>query len=380
MHWLDLAALGMIALSALAGLRRGFVVGAASLAGLGVGFVIGSRVVPGLIGQESSRYVPVISLVGALVGAFVVQMLFAFAGRRLRTLLMVVPPLKVLDHVLGFFLGALTAATLWWVIGAVMLYLPGQTGTRTAAQESAVLRALNNIVPPARVMRALSNADPLAVIVGPAADIPLAGPAAAATPGVQGARSSVVRVRGYACGLGVAGTGWIAAPELIVTAAHVVAGIDDPVVDHGEGTPEVSGQVVAFDKRNDVAVVRVDRIAGRPLQLADEPEGKEGAILGFPGNRAYTAVPARVGRDVTFLNRDAYGNFPVTRTVTLLRGMVEPGNSGGPVVSTIGEVLATVFGSRAQNDTNGFGVPNRLVRDLLAKAGATGLSTPCVGG
>jgi uncharacterized membrane protein required for colicin V production len=332
MTWLDAGALAVIVLSGLAGFRRGLVVGVLSLGGLLGGAVLGARVAPTVIGQADSRYVPLIALGGAVVGSFLAQALFAFAGRRIRTLLLVVPPLKALDHVAGFFLGALTGLALCWTIGAVMLYLPGQTGLREKAQASKVLRTVNDVIPPSRVMEALSRSDPFAIISGPEANVPPPDPAVLEAAGVKRARASVVRIRGNACGFGVEGSGWIAGPGLVVTNAHVVAGIDRLFVDRGDGTERVDGVTVAFDPTNDIAIVRAPGIGREALGLATTADGVAGAILGYPGNGPYTVRAARTGKDVTFLGRDAYGNFPFTRTSTLIRGVVEAGNSGGPVV------------------------------------------------
>jgi uncharacterized membrane protein required for colicin V production len=374
--WLDVAALVLIALSALAGFRRGLVVGLLSLAGLAVGAVIGAKVVPQLLGQERSQYVPLIALAGALTCSFLAQAIFSFVGRRIRTLLFAVPPLRALDRVLGFVLGGLTGLALCWVVGAVMLYLPGQNDLKEAAQRSSVLRTLNDYVPPAKLMEALSRAHPFAIIAGPAAEVAAPDPSIVDADGVQAARQGVVRIQGHACGYAVEGTGWIAAPGLVVTAAHVVAGVREPVVDRRDGN-RVTGVVVAFDADDDVALVRAPGLSGTPLRLAETKAGTSGAILGFPANGPYRAAPARVGREVTFLSRDAYGNFPVTRTVTLVRGEVQSGNSGGPVVSAAGRVLTTIFGARLAGGDSGYGVPNDRVERLLRDAGTTPVESAC---
>jgi uncharacterized membrane protein required for colicin V production len=367
--WLDIGAIAVIGLSGLSGLRRGLLVGVLSLGGLVGGAIIGAKIAPTLIGQGDSRYVPLISLGGAVVLSFFVQAAAAFAGRRLRTLLFALPPLKALDHLLGLVLGALTGVALCWTIGAVMLYLPGQTGLREVAQRSGVLRTLNDYVPPARVMDALARTDPFAVIAGPDANVDPPDPAVATSPGVKAARNSVVRIRGYACGLGVEGTGWIAAPGIVVTAAHVVAGIDSPTLDRNDGRRGVKGKVVAFDQKNDVAIIRAPGLDGKALRLEKVEPNTKIAILGFPGNGPYTVTAARIGKEVTFLSRDAYGNFPVTRTVALIRGVVEPGNSGGPAVSSSGGVVTTIFGARSGSRGSGYGVPNSAIEAALASRG-----------
>ena len=118
-----------------------------------------------------------------------------------------------------------------------------------------------------------------------------------------------MRVIGYACGLGIEGSGWVAAPGLVVTNAHVVAGIDTPHVDRNDGVL-LDARVVSFDRINDIAVLRVAGLTARPLRLADAVEGTPGGLLGYPGNGPYTETAVRVGRVVQIVGRDAYGTLP----------------------------------------------------------------------
>ena len=151
------------------------------------------------------------------------------------------------------------------------------------AQESAVVSALTEALPPERVMDAVGRIDPFTAFAGPDVEVAEPDPAIAALPAVRAARRSVVRIHGVACGVGVEGSGWIVRPGLVVTNAHVVAGIPAPLVDRGGGNA-VRGEVVAFDAANDVALVRADGLDGRPLRLAEAGRGTPGALLGFPLN------------------------------------------------------------------------------------------------
>ena len=74
---------------------------------------------------------------------------------------------------------------------------------------------------------------------------------------MRAAGQSVVRVLGTACGLGVQGSGWVAADGVVVTNAHVVAGQDDTSVQVGGQGERLDAQAIHFDVRNDLAVLRV---------------------------------------------------------------------------------------------------------------------------
>ena len=142
--------------------------------------------------------------------------------------------------------------------------------------------------------------------------------------------------------------------------------------------------MIAFDPKNDVAVLRVGGLGAPALALASDPTvGAEAAVLGFPENGPYDVRAARLGQTRVVVSQDAYGNGPVTRQMTTFRGVVRPGNSGGPLVDTAGRVVATVFAqSTGTARRGGYGVPNAIVRRVLDGAAPEGRSVstgPCAG-
>jgi S1-C subfamily serine protease len=372
---LDLVLVLVIVMLALSGFRRGLVVGLASLAGLLIGGYIGIKLAPDVLSDSDSRYTPLVTFGGAVVGAVLGQSLAIWGARSLRGTSRD-GPFAAIDSLGGLALGLAVGLVFSWVLGAAMLYAPGQSELRRYAQESRILSALNDQVPPERIMDALSRVDPFTAIAGPQANVAPPSAAAATDPDVLAAGSSVLRVTGYACGLGIEGSGWIAQPELVVTNAHVVAGVNDLRVDRGDGAYR-SGQVVAFDRRNDLAVIRVPGLGGRPLPLADAKRGVSVALLGYPENGPFVAVPARLGQTVSALARDAYGSLAIGRDVVTVRGSIHPGNSGGPAVDGAGRVRTVVYAQRIDK-SGGYGVPVSFVRDLLAAVGPTPVETDCV--
>jgi S1-C subfamily serine protease len=162
----------------------------------------------------------------------------------------------------------------------------------------------------------------------------------------------------------------------VVTNAHVVAGEDDTVVAL-EGGSQLDAVPVNYEPDNDLAILRVDGLAASALSLAPvSPAGTAGAIIGYPENGPLDIEPARVGQTTTVTSQDSYGNGPVRREMTPIRGEVRPGNSGGPVVDTAGKVLATVFAATlGGGSSNGLGVPNDVVSGALADVGTDRAST-----
>jgi S1-C subfamily serine protease len=360
----DWIAIALILFSALAGWRRGLIASALSLLGLAAGAYAGSKLAPHLLrGGARSQWAAVASLVGAVVGATFLQAVASFAGAFVRGGLRLTP-FRFLDSAAGVLLGAVTGVAFVWVLGAAALLLPGQTRLRQEVQRSNLVRRLDEAVPPRRALNLLARIDPFPSIAGPAA--PETPPTAAVLrdPVIRRASRAVVRVVGTACGIGVEGTGWFARDQLVVTAAHVVAGEDDTRLQ----IPDVDGlqpaQVVAFDAHNDIAVLRVPDARTQPLQLAPPQEGAAVGIVGYPENGPLTTTPGRVGRTQSVLTQDAYGRGPVSRRITAVAGSVKHGNSGGPAIDKAGRVESTVFAARV-NASGGFGIPADVVERVL---------------
>jgi len=384
LDWLIVAFAGTLALF---GFRQGFIVGALSFAGFAVGAFLGTRIGPLLLPRgSSSPYAPAFGLVGALIGGAILANGLEGLGFRIRRSL-VVPGLGLLDGALGGLLGLALGLGIVWIAAAVAGQTPGQEALRADIQRSAILRSLNEVLPPTGpVLDALARLDPLPSIPGPYPDVAAPSPGATRLPGVRAAARSVVRVLGSACGLAIEGSGWVAGPELVLTNAHVVAGEQDTSVQPQGAGPELDAEPIAFDPTDDLAVLRVHGLQLPVLSLASEvPSGAGGAILGYPENGPFDAEPGRAGRTQTVITQDAYGRGPVSRLLTPLRGLVRPGNSGGPMVDGSGHVLTTVFAATVGGAGHGgYGVANATVAAVLAKVesggGATVGTGPCTAG
>ena len=272
----------------------------------------------------------------------------------------------------GALLTASVALGIAWIVGAVALQSANSPVLRSDIQRSAILKELDGILPPSGpFLHALARIDPLPSVRGPEADVAAPPRGIVAAPHVRDAARSVVKVLGTACGLGIEGSGWVAAPDVVVTNAHVVAGESDTTVQVGGNPPGLDAQVIDFDPHDDIAILRVPGLDEPPLKLASNPQsGTAAAILGYPLDGTFDSEPGRIGQTETVSTEDAYGNGPVSRSITSLRGRVRPGNSGGPMIDKRGQVVATVFAAITGSSTGagGFAVPNGLVARELSKS------------
>jgi S1-C subfamily serine protease len=378
---LDWIILALTLATAVAGFFQGFVVGAATLAGFAVGLLVGARVGQSLVSSGShSPYAPLFGLVGAIVGGILFGSILEAVGHGVRRRMTVVPSLGVVDGLAGALLSAAVALGVVWLAGAVALQSPQTRGLRDDIQRSAILRALNGTLPPSgAILNALARFDPFPTINGPPVDLPPPRAAIARDPDVRAAAPGVVKVQGTACGLGVEGSGWIARPGVVVTNAHVVAGQDDTTVQLAGMGPLLAAHALVYAPEDDIAILRVDGLGGRPLPIASDPRsGRSAAILGFPENGPYDVRAGRLGDTRSVLTQDAYGRGPVQRSIATLRGNVRPGNSGGPMVDARGRVVTTVFAAARTGPAGGYGVPNGVVERDLGRAGSGTVSTgPC---
>lgn len=366
---------------ALWGYRQGLLVGALTLAGFVGGAALGARLGPELLAEGSeSPYAPATALLGGVLLGGIAAVTMEGIGRAARARWVRGSLGISADGLGGAVLLAALALVLAWVFGAVALHTPGARELRADIQRSVILGELNELLPPSGpILRVLNRIDPTPRVRGPEARVPPPEGGIATDPEVLRSGRSVVRVLGTACGLGVAGSGWVGGPGLVVTNAHVVAGQDDTAVRTRDGS-ELDATPVAFDPRNDLAVLRVEGLAESPLALASSTRrGTPAAVLGYPENGPFAVLPARLGRTGTVVSEDAYGRGPVAREMVSFRGRVRSGNSGGPAVDADGRVLATVFAARVGGSPRGgLGVPDGIVERALRRAGRPVDTGPCV--
>ena len=361
-----------IVVSVLRGARTGFLAGVFSLVGVVVGASVGSRIAPSLLPDGGNPiYGAGITLGSILAFSVLGEVIARSMGGSIKNRLSS-PASATLDGLGGALLGVALALVLVWAVGVFALQSPTLASLQPVAQDSRILQTLKERMPSGLLTQAVADLQPLPKIRGPEPEVAAPEGNIVNDPDVQAASQRTLRVSGTACGYGVEGSAWVAGRNLVVTNAHVVAGEAATWVQIGGAGQQLPAEVVAFDERNDIAVMRVDDLDLAPLPVAAARPGEAAAVIGFPQNGPLDIEPARTGTTERVVSTDAYDNGPVERIVTSFRVYVRPGNSGGPAVDADGQVISTIFASRTDSNNSGYGVPSRIVqRHLQAAASRT---------
>jgi hypothetical protein len=287
------------------------------------------------------------------------------------------PGLRLLDSVGGAGLGGALGLALAWLLAVVALHQPG-LGFRNDVRNSTILPKLMRAVPPDRVLQALNRFDPFPELALGRGPLPPPDPSVLQSPGAKTAAGSVVKLHGTACGLGTQGSGWVVHKALVATNAHVIAGEHETTILAPNGQT-LDAQPVYVDSQNDVALLRVPSLALDPLAVDRDGEFPRKVVtLGYPRDGPLTGTAATAGSPRTVIAPDAYDRRVSARMIVPLRGRVQPGESGGPVVDSRGSVIAMVFAG-AKRGPSGFAIPVQLVLRGVSTRLHQVSSGPCVG-
>ncbi|HEY0636267.1 MAG TPA: MarP family serine protease [Pseudonocardiaceae bacterium] len=380
MNWVDAVVLLLAVIAVVAGARQGMVTALASLGGVLIGLLIGFQVAPVLVNQFSSAVTKVAFTLAILVLLVALgETLGVLVGREIRRRIERNASVRQVDSALGTVVLGLAVLVVAWLV-ALPLVSAGFPGLSSAVRGSAVLRAVDGVMPaaardiPDELRKQLHTSgfpDVLSPFsVTPRTEVDPPDPALQGSPVVQQLRPSVLKVRGTAssCGRALEGTGFVVAPERVMTNAHVVAGTDEVGVETADGLQ--MGTVVLYDPDTDVAVLDVPGLTAPPLPFATEAvtTGASAIVLGYPLDGPYQASEARVRGRIELRGPDIYDARTVTRDVYTVRALVRSGNSGGPLVDPQGQVLGVVFGAAVDSEDTGFVLTADEVADELAAA------------
>lgn len=372
LNLLDWLLVVLVLAYALSGYWQGFVTGAFATVGLLLGGFLGIWIAPLVLGGAApSLGVSLGALFIVILGASLGQAVLQYAGARVRERI-TWQPVRAVDAVGGAALSAVAVLLVAWALGYAVSgtrigpvteqvrssWVLGKVNATLPASAPQVLQAFNQVVGTGFFPRYLEPFSPERIVeVAPGPKRLKDDPQVTATEG------SVLKIRGANdCGRGVEGSGFVFAPDRVMTNAHVVAGVDDPEVEIDGGTE--LARVVVYDPDLDIAVLSVET-GDAPILQFDESVGPEDAvaIVGYPQDGPFDIEPGRIRDNPTLRSPDIYGSGTVLRDVFSLRGLVRPGNSGGPIVTPAGDVAGVVFAASVEDSDTGYALTAEQVAE-----------------
>lgn len=381
-QWLDVAVLAVAFVAAVSGWRSGALGSLMSFVGVVLGAIAGVMLAPHIVTHiESPRGKLFATLFLILALVVVGEVAGVVLGRAVRGAIRN-RAVRTVDSFIGVGLQIIVVLVAAWLL-ASPLTSSDQPNLAAAVRGSKVLAEVDKYAPewlktvPKRMSNLLSTSG-LPDVLQPfgrtpiqAVDAPDASLADSLV--VANARPSVVKIRGVApgCQKVLEGTGFVIAPNRVMSNAHVVAGSDSVTVD-AEGK-SYDATVVSYDPNADISILDVPNLPVRPLVFAEQPAktGTDAVVLGFPGGGDFAATPARVREIIELNGPDIYRTTTVNREVYTIRGTVRQGNSGGPMINRAGQVLGVVFGAAVDDKDTGFVLTANEVSRQLAKIGNT---------
>jgi S1-C subfamily serine protease len=346
-----------------------------STAGFFGGLFIGAAIQPSIINLTHtvlSRTVLTLTITLGL--AFCLLAVGEIVGNKLKAKIHI-RQLNAADSFLGSVLSLATVMFSVWLCAAMISSLAIPT-LQADVNSSSVVKFLNRHLPsaPSVISKIGSLIDPNGfpeVFVGgePAPNSNYSLPTSKAMqPAVDADDASVVKIEGLGCGGIVEGSGFVVAPGIVATNAHVVAGTIHPYIYDSKGQHPAT--VIWFDPNLDFAVLRATDLVGKPLtidsQLVDNGTG--GAVLGYPGGGAFSATTAAILNEFDATGRNIYGTGNTSRSVYELKAHVIPGNSGGPLILQNGQVDGMVFAESTVYTDVGYGLTSNQIVTAITHA------------
>ncbi len=393
-QWLDIAVIGVALIAAISGWRSGALGSLMSFVGVILGAIAGVMLAPHLVSHiDSSRGKLFTALFLILALVVIGEVAGVVLGRAVRGSIRS-GPVRFADSVIGVALQLVVVLIAAWLLGSP-LTSSNQPNLAAAVTGSKVITEVDKYAPdwlrtvPDRMSALLSTSglpdalEPLGGTSIQTVDAPDASLAESLV--VARSRPSVVKIRGVApaCQKVLEGTGFVIAPNRVMSNAHVVAGSDSVTVEAEDGN-EYDATVVSYDPNADISILDVPNLPIQPLQFAEEPakSGTDAVVLGFPGGGDFVATPARVREIIELSGPDIYKTTTVNREVYTIRGLVRQGNSGGPMINRAGQVIGVVFGAAVDDNDTGFVMTTDEVSRQLAKVGNTSEvpTGACIGG
>ncbi len=364
-QWLDIAIVAIAFVAAVSGWRSGALGSLMSFVGVVLGAVAGVLLAPHLVDNIDGARTKLFAALFLILALVVIgEIAGVVLGRAVRGAIRSTG-LRFIDSMIGVVTQVLVVLIAAWML-ATPLTTSDQPNLAAAVRGSKVLSQVDAVAPewlrtvPKR-LSALLDTSGLPDVLEPFGRTPIVEvdpPDASLVNStvVEAVRPSVVKIRGVApgCQKVLEGTGFVVAPNRVMSNAHVVAGSDNVTIESDGETYDAT--VVSYDPNADISVLEVPNLPAQPLPFAEEPAitGTDVLVVGYPGGGEFAATPARIREIIELNGPDIYRTTTVMREVYTIRGTVRQGNSGGPLINRGGQVIGVIFGAAVDDTDTGF--------------------------
>ena len=382
MNLIDILIVSLCLIFSWIGFRRGILRTILSIVGLFVGGFLASASLPyvqNLFSNYSFLLRPTVNFSFIIFGASLGMFIFGIVGGFLRVVLLPFPFLKALDSLIGLFLAISTVLAVTLTVANAARVIPNKT-IKDFFASSIVVKEIEIYTPSnlknyfIRIQETITNS-PLPEVfqslvesrfvankVEENIEIP---------DSIKNSKNSVVRIDGIAqsCSAAMTGTGFIVGTERVITNAHVVAGVDEPVISQPNSTLQIQGKVIYINRQKDIAVLFVPGLMGDKLTFIGPVTANElGFVIGYPNGGVLKTIAVSISSEFESLGADIDGQGQVKREVIVFGGEIKPGNSGGPILNDQGQVLGMVFAADADNKNTGYALAPQEMVEIINKS------------
>ncbi|MCV7230446.1 acid resistance serine protease MarP [Mycolicibacterium komossense] len=381
-QWLDIGVVAIAFVAAISGWRSGALGSVMSFVGVILGAVAGVLLAPHIVGHVDGPRAKLFATLFLILALVVIgEIAGVVLGRAVRGAIHS-RGVRTVDSLIGVVLQMVVVLVAAWLLGSV-LTSSDQPNLASAVRGSKVLAQVEGVAPDwlraiPKKLKGVVDTSGLPEVLQPFGRTPIAAvdvpdAALATSPIVASVQPSVVKIRGVApgCQKVLEGTGFVVAPNRVMSNAHVVAGSDTVTIESAGQTYDAT--VISYDPNEDISLLDVPNLPAPALPFADRPAatGTDALVLGYPGGGDFAATPARIRETIELNGPDIYRTTTVNREVYTIRGTVRQGNSGGPLINRAGQVLGVVFGAAVDDTDTGFVLTASEVSRQLAKVNDT---------
>ena len=188
--------------------------------------------------------------------------------------------------------------------------------------------------------------------------------------------NSVFQIKGLGCNSLQYGTGFFVEENIVVTSAHVVAGVNSPEIFYNGIGFDLD--FISFDPNSDLAILRSENFLRKPLRLGEAKKGESGTVVAYVKDGKKIVSEIKIREKILAVGKDIFGQPGESREALSLEAKIESGFSGAPVINSDSEVIGVVFSRSRGGESTAYAVQSSEVEKILKEEVDISSSTSCI--